>query len=111
MHDLSVTARHDSRISVGNDEQHLVDGKRVISVGKEESHQVEKSLKLTVGTEYKVWSQQTISEGAVDEIKLTVGGSELTIDKTGITLKVGGSIVKLDPGGVTITGPMLKLNS
>jgi type VI secretion system secreted protein VgrG len=109
--DLSVTARHDSRISVGNDEQHLVDGSRVVSIGKAESHQVEKSLKLTVGTEYKVWSQKTISEGAVDEIKLTVGASELTIDKTGITLTVGGSVVKLDQSGVSVTGVMVKINS
>lgn len=44
------------------------------------------------------------------EIKLSVGGSSINIDGSGITLAIGASCVKIDAFGVSVTGPTVKLN-
>lgn len=44
------------------------------------------------------------------QINLSVAGSSISIDASGITLAMGGSFVKIDAMGVSVMGPLVKLN-
>ncbi len=66
-----------------------------------------------------VWSDQSVNvtcdSGPVDikgatEVKLTVGGSTVTVDTSKIELSAGGSTITVNASGVTIKGPKTSIS-
>jgi type VI secretion system secreted protein VgrG len=88
-------------LSVGGNQDESITGNLSLSVTGNQEHAVTGNSLLTVTMNREV--------SATMNYKVEALAVEIT-GKTAISLTVGGSFVKIDPSGVTIFGPMVKLN-
>jgi type VI secretion system secreted protein VgrG len=112
-----VTIGGDRARSVGGSEAYDVGGNRTYRVGGDETIGAAGKQGVSVGgaQEVAVAAAATLRTGANREVSAAAAYKveAMTVQITAqaaITLTVGGSFVKIDPSGVTVVGPLVKLN-
>lgn len=113
----SVTVGGERTRSVGGNESYDVGGNRTYKVGGAETITVAGKQAVSVGgaQEIAVAAAARLQTDANREVsaaatyKLQATTVEISATAS-ITLTVGGSSIKIDPSGVTVLGPMIKLN-
>ncbi|MEM7024180.1 MAG: type VI secretion system tip protein TssI/VgrG [Pseudomonadota bacterium] len=104
-------------VTVTGDQTATVNGSRTRDVGGTETITITgaQSVDVSGGRDVKIKNNDTLDVSGNREItskatyKVTATQVEI-IGTTQISLTVGGSYIKIDPSGITIFGPMLKLN-
>lgn len=94
--DLTTKVKHNSATTIGNNH----------------THKVKKEMRVTVeegSYEAKVEKGHYFVDAATN-IKLTVGGCSIEIDKTQIKLTTASGVLVLGPEGATLNGAQVKLN-
>jgi type VI secretion system secreted protein VgrG len=123
-HDMQTVVEHDETHTVHGKRTQVIDLTDDVTVGKGRTTAVKAGGdKLTVTGDRTVSSTtkhhleapavevngtSTVKIGSAD---IKVDGTTISINgATSLTLSVGGSSIKLDPSGVTILGPLVKIN-
>ena len=117
--DETVTVKGNRTATVNGDESLTVGGNRTrqVSGNEEVTIVADQTVTITGGRSESVMTGDSLTiTGGDREVTAAAGTYKVTAMKveivgmTEISLTVGGSFVKIDPSGVTIFGPMVKLN-
>lgn len=120
----STSVSGDQDASVGGDRSASVGGNQTASVSGNEEASISGNQTVNVGATQDVsaathnlnvtgassTSATEINLSGKSKIALSVGGTSITVDASGVTISMGASSVKVDPSGVSVTGPIVKLN-
>ncbi len=88
-------------LSVKADQKLTVGAKQVVSIKADQEVVVDANAKLQAGANREVKATATYK---LEAAKVEING------QTEIKLTVGGSFIKIDPSGITVFGPIIKLN-
>ncbi len=95
-------------LGVGANQETTVGGNQTVNVsGNQNISALSQNVSISTNANTSALNINVLGQA---QINLSVAGSSISIDASGITLSMGASFVKIDAMGVSVMGPLVKLN-